>query len=221
MRVDFKLYVITDRHQCGEAGLIAAVERALRGGVRAVQLREKDLSTRERYELAMKLRALTSTFGSRLFINGDAALARAVEADGVHLPQDGLPADVCRRILTPGMLIGVSTHTLQEARDAKQKGADFITFGPVYHTASKAKYGAPTGVESLRSVCREVALPVFGLGGVSAERLDDILSAGATGAGVISAILAAADIESAASEMTGRLVGRFLRTSGKATTGKG
>jgi thiamine-phosphate pyrophosphorylase len=203
--VDFDLYVITDRRQCADGNITASVEQALKGGVRAVQLRDKDLSTRERYDIASKLRSMTSARGALLFINGDAALARAVQADGVHLPQDGLPADACRRILEPGMLIGVSTHSLPEARDAEARGADFITYGPVYHTPSKSQYGPPVGIESLRTACRTVELPVIGLGGIKAAGTKEVISAGAAGVAVISAILAAPDVERAASEFVMRL----------------
>lgn len=196
-QVDFDLYLITDRRQCDD--LVACVEKALKGGVRAVQLREKDQSTRERFELGRRLRAATSKFGVRLLVNGDASLARAIGADGVHLPQDGLPADVCRGLLGPDMLIGVSTHTLSEAADAEERGADFVTFGPVYYTPSKAQYGAPVGVDSLRAVCAHVELPVFALGGVTPSNIEEVISAGAEGMSTISAVLAAADPEAAAS----------------------
>lgn len=199
-QVDFDLYLITDRRQCGGEDMIARVERALRGGARAVQLREKDLSTRERFELGHRLRAVTSEFGAKLFVNGDAALARALGADGVHLPQDGLPADVCRGLLEPHMLVGVSTHSSAEAAEAEEMGADFITYGPVYYTASKAQYGPPVGVNSLRAVCAAAGLPVFALGGVGPSNIEEVVSAGASGAAMISAILAATDPEIAASE---------------------
>jgi len=211
--VDFSLYLITDRRQCESRGLVSAVTEALRGGVRAVQLREKDLSTRERYRLAEELRAVTSDFNALLLINGDAALARAVKADGVHLPQDGLPVHACRRVLGPHMLIGVSTHSLAEAKDAEVRGADFITFGPVYHTPSKAQYGAPVGIDSLRSVCRITKLPVFGLGGISCSQIEEVMAAGAGGVALISAILAAQNIEEAASEFTRRLQHRIQAKS--------
>jgi len=204
-QAEFDLYIITDRHQCKDDDLEACIERAMRGGVRAVQLREKDLSTRERYEVGMRLRQLTSKFGARLLVNGDVALARAVRADGVHLPQDGLPADICRKLLEPGMLLGVSAHTVAEAREAEDGGADFITYGPVYHTPSKAKYGAPVGLDSLRAVCAEVRIPVLALGGIKASNVEEVLSAGAAGVAMISAVLAEPDVEAAASEILKRM----------------
>lgn len=204
-QVDFDLYLITDRRQCAGGDLVAGVEKALRGGVRAVQLREKDITTRERFELGQKLRRLTSDFGAKLLVNGDAALALAVGADGVHLPQDGLPADVCRKLLGPEMLVGVSTHSAKEAKEAETKGADFITFGPVYHTASKAKYGPPVGIDSLRAVCAAAGLPVFALGGIGPSNVEEVISAGRAGVALISAVLAASEPQTAASEIAGCL----------------
>ncbi|GAB4335083.1 MAG: thiamine phosphate synthase [Candidatus Abyssubacteria bacterium] len=200
-QVDFRLYLITDRHQCEPHGLLARIEAALHGGVDAVQLRDKDLSTRERYEIGMKLREMTTKHGARLFINNDAALARAIGADGVHLPQDGLPADVCRTVLEPHMLIGVSAHSLPEAQDAEARGADFITFGPVYHTPSKARYGPPVGLNALRETCTRLTLPVYALGGIKKTNTDEVISAGAAGIAMISAILAADEPDRAAAEM--------------------
>ncbi|MBI5115432.1 thiamine phosphate synthase [Candidatus Poribacteria bacterium] len=204
-RVDFDLYLITDRHQCSERDLAACVEKALRGGIRAVQMREKDLSTHERFEVGTRLRQVTNGFGARLLVNGDAALALAIGADGVHLPQDGLPTDVCRKLVGPEMLIGVSTHTMEEAREAQEKGADFITYGPIYYTPSKAQYGEPKGIESLRTVCGTIRLPVFALGGMKTDNVVDVLSAGAAGIAMISAILGENDIEQAASLLAGKL----------------
>jgi thiamine-phosphate pyrophosphorylase len=204
-RVEFDMYLITDREQCRGEDLVARVERALNGGIRAVQLREKGLSTRERFELGQRLRRITLEFGARLLVNGDAALARAIGADGVHLPQDGLPADACRKVVGPDMLIGISTHSVSEAGEAEERGADFVTYGPVYCTPSKAKYGAPIGIDSLRAVCASASLPVFALGGVRLSNIDEVVSAGAAGVAMISAILAAADVESAVSEIAGCL----------------
>jgi thiamine-phosphate pyrophosphorylase len=197
-RVEFGLYLITDRHQCGDGDLVDRVEQALHGGVRAVQLREKDSSTRERFELGKKLRQVTSAADALLLVNGDAALARAIGADGVHLPADGLPVDVCRKVLAPGMIVGVSTHSLAEARDAEIAGADFITYGPVYYTESKAKYGAPVGVGALCEVCAGGRLPVFALGGIKRSNINEVIAAGASGVAMISAVLAAEDCRSAA-----------------------
>ncbi len=204
-QVDSDLYLISDRLQSRDQNLKRAVEQALLGGVRLIQLREKDLSTGDRFELGLYLRELTRRFDAGLVVNGDAALALALDADGVHLPQDGLPVDACRKLLKPHMLIGLSTHTIEEAKEGEKRGADFITFGPVYHTPSKARYGAPVGVESLRAVCAAVRLPIFALGGIRQDRVEEVLSAGAAGVALISAVLSAPDVAVAASEIAARL----------------
>ncbi len=143
MTVDFKLYLITDRRQTRSRTLSAVVEQALQGGVRAVQLREKDLPTDELYRLADEFRRLTSLYGAKLLINERADIARDVRADGVHLQESGISVAAARKIIGPERLIGVSCHSLDSAKSAQKSGADFITFGPVFFTPSKAVYGKP------------------------------------------------------------------------------
>ena len=145
--IDFNLYLITDRKQTCGRPLLDVVEEALKGGVRAVQLREKDLTSRELYELAYEMRKLTSRFNARLFLNDRLDIAMAVEADGVHLGINSIPVYKARKVLGEQKLIGVSCHNQVNAITAQEKGADFITFGPVYYTASKAAYGEPLGLD--------------------------------------------------------------------------
>lgn len=189
--VDFKLYLITDRRQAppGRA-LVDIVRSACEGGVRAVQLREKDLSAADLFPLALELRALTLQYGARLLINDRIDVALAVGADGVHLGEHSLPAAVARRILGPARLIGVSTHRLEDLSPASLDGADFVTFGPVYFTPSKAAYGKPAGLGLLGEACDASPLPVFALGGITPERVEPTMAAGAGGVALISAILA-------------------------------
>ncbi len=199
MKVDFSLYLITDRRQM-KAPFYEGIEDALKGGVKAIQLREKDLSVRQLHEKACRLREITFRYGARLFVNDRLDIALSVEADGVHLAGTGIPLQVVRKITGRKMLIGVSTHTLEEAAEAESKGADFITFGPVYETPSKKKYGPPVGIEKLKEVSERVSIPVFGLGGVRIERVPDVLNAGARGVALISAILSSDNIQGEASE---------------------
>ena len=196
--IDFNLYLITDRRLAADGDLISAVRSALRGGVRAVQLREKDLSPRELLPLARELRQLTREFDARLLINDRIDLAMAVEADGVHLGGGSLPVTEARALLGPQRLIGVSTHHPGEIAAAARDGADFVTFGPVYFTPSKAAYGAPVGLEQLSESCANAPLPVFALGGVTAERVPELLETSCRRAACIGAILAAALPEAAA-----------------------
>ncbi|WP_305043515.1 thiamine phosphate synthase [Geoalkalibacter sp.] len=197
--VDFSLYLITDRQALPPGRrLEEVVAAACRGGVGAVQLREKDLGARELYPLACRLRDLTAACGARLLINDRIDLALAVEADGVHLGGQSLPTAVVRHLLGPARLIGVSTHHPDEIRAAHHNGADFVTFGPVYATPSKAAFGPPQGLVALRAACRAAPLPVFALGGITAERVPAVRAAGARGIALIRAILGAVDAQQAA-----------------------
>lgn len=201
--IDFNLYLITDRKGL-PAGkdLLGQVEAALRGGVRCVQLREKDLAPEALLPLALELRILTRAFGASLLINGQPEIARTVEADGVHLGGEAATVTEARRILGPRRLIGVSTHHIEEITAAAREGADFVTFGPVFFTPSKAPYGEPVGLEKLRAACRKPPLPVFALGGVTAERIAQIQKAGCTRAACIGAILHADDPAAAVRRFT-------------------
>lgn len=199
MAIDFSLYLITDRRQVHpEHTLLSAVAAALEGGVTAVQLREKDLPAAQLYELGLQLRRLTRHHHARLFINDRIDIALAVDADGVHLTEQSLSVSTARRLLGRGKWLAASTHSLDGARRAEQQGADLITFSPIYATASKLGYGPPQGLEKLHTVCQSVGLPVFALGGITAEHGAALREAGATGVAVISAILAQADPRAAA-----------------------
>lgn len=211
--IDFTLYLITDRRQV-PAGrtLTDTVEAALHGGVRAVQLREKDLSAAELFSLAVDLRALTRRYGARLLINDRIDVALAAEADGVHLGGHSLPPAVARRLLGPHALIGVSTHHHDEIAAAAAAGADFVTFGPVFATPSKLAYGEPVGVKALCLACQNSPLPVFALGGIKPCHLGELHPAGIAGIAVISALIAADD-PAAAARVLCRSSARSLRTA--------
>lgn len=197
--VDFTLYLITDRHQVAPGhNLLSAVEAALEGGVKAVQLREKDLALDELRPLARDLRKLTNHYRAKLLINHHVDLAKEIDADGVHLGGQSQPTDHVRQILGSDKLIGVSTHSRDEIFLAARQGADFVTFGPVYATPSKANYGAPQGLDALAEACKTSPLPVFALGGIKPDHVVDILTAGASGIALISAIMASSTPEIAA-----------------------
>ena len=185
-----------------ERSLSVAVRKALKGGVRALQLREKDLQTREFLKLAYRMRKLTGVFGARLFINERFDIALAVGADGVHLTQNSIPVEAVRNAVGKELMIGVSTHSLREARAAEKCGADFITLGPVYRTLSKLKYGAPVGLDALSRVCAKIRIPVFAIGGIKRQRIDEVKKAGAYGVAMISEIFGAADIRKSAEALT-------------------
>ena len=200
MSVDFKLYLITDRKQV-KMPLAAAVRLALEGGVRAVQLREKDLPVRELIALSQEMRALTNEFGAKLFINDRVDVAVAINADGVHLGHQSMPVEAVRRVVGSKMLIGVSTHDLAEAKAAEAGSADFITFGPIFETPSKAKLGIPVGIDAIKTLKNELNIPFYALGGIKSGNIKQVLVAGASGVAMISAIMAADDIKKSSSKL--------------------
>ena len=193
--IDFKLYLITDRKLITHySSLVTAVHQALKGGVKAVQLREKNLETLELLKMADKIRDLTRQFNASFFINDRFDIAIAVGADGVHLTQNSIPAAAVRKAVKKKLLIGVSTHSLKEAREAEKGGADFITLGPVYRTPSKLKYGKPMGLDTFKKITSNVSIPVFAIGGIKSSNIKYIKEAGAYGAAMIREVLASNNI---------------------------
>ena len=190
---EFDLYLVTDRNQARERDLLWVLEQALDGGVRAVQLREKDLEGKELFNLAEKVRDLCARYHAALFINDRIDVACAIDADGVQLGKTSLPIETARELLGPIRTIGASTHSLEETRDAERQGADFILFGPVYFTASKAAYGAPQGLAALKKIVENITLPVYAIGGIKPENVDEVMGAGSRGIALISAVMAAID----------------------------
>ncbi len=189
--VDFDLYLVTDRNQTGGRDLLRILEQALDGGVKAIQLREKDLSGGDLFSLAERSHKLCQAYRAALFINDRVDVALAVDAAGVQLSKSSLPLVTTRALLGPQKIIGISTHSLQEAKEAKQNGADFILFGPVYFTASKAAYGAPQGLASLKTIVDNISLPVYAIGGIKAENIKSTKDCGVRGVALISAIVSA------------------------------
>ena len=194
MTPDFKLYLITDRKLfAAHCSMYLEIETVIEAGVKAIQLREKDLSTRELLDMAHWMRDLTNEYGSKFLINDRVDIALAVKADGVHLGQNSMPASAARKISGGRLLIGVSTHSIKEAVQAEKEGADFITLGPIYETPSKLKYGQPIGIDTFKEAKSRVSLPVFAIGGINTDRVTEVMKAGADGIALISAILSAED----------------------------
>lgn len=201
LQIDFKFYLITDRKLFTDNhSLLNGIEEALKGGVKAVQLREKDLDTRELLDMAYKLRELTDRYNARLFVNDRADIALSVNADGVHLGLDSIPAYAVKKLSGCKLITGVSTHSVTEAVKAVTEGADFITFGPVYNSPSKLKYGRPVGITALKDVCSRVNIPVFAIGGIKADTSKEIMDSGSHGVAVISAILGSTGIRRSTEE---------------------
>jgi thiamine-phosphate pyrophosphorylase len=165
-----------------------SVKRVLDGGLRWVQLREKVLPRREIFHLAERLRKITSQYGATFIVNDHPDIALASGADGVHLGQDDLPLEEARKVVGE-KIIGISTHSLEEAIDAQNRGADYIGFGPIFGTTTKDNPLPPRGVKALREVSEAVAIPVVAIGGIKLENLKDVLTSGASAVAVASGIL--------------------------------
>lgn len=204
-RPDFDLYLVTDRKQTGGRELVDVVEQALTGGVNAVQLREKDVGGAELFYLAEALKRVCARHGARLFINDRIDVALAVDADGVQLSSASMPIGAVRVLLGDAKLIGASIHSLHEAQQAARDGADFVLFGPVYFTPSKAAYGAPQGIERLKEVVEKISIPVYAIGGITAGNVEAIKKIGARGAALIAAVMSARDPAAAARGIVSRL----------------
>lgn len=213
MRADFQLYVITDRKlvrdgdlvDACEAILAAAAQIAPRGAV-AIQLREKDLDARPLYELAIALRAVCSRYGASLLINERIDVALAADVDGVHLPFDSVGANQARKLLGPNRLIGSSTHSPPDVAGAAREGADFVVFGPVFDPISKDAAAPAWGASGLRAACAAAQIPVFALGGITAERIAELrdtanVAEQPAGVAAIGSIFQSGDIAAATTAM--------------------
>ena len=201
---NFDLYLVTDRTQTQGRDLLWVLEQALEGGVKSVQLREKDLNGRELFTLAEKTRKLCQRFDALLFVNDRIDIASAVDADGVQLGTASIPIESARELLGPRKIIGVSTHSLLEAKDAERSGADFILFGPVYFTPSKAGYGAPQGLEALKKIVEKSPVPVYAIGGIKPDNIEDLKRTGVRGVALISAVMSANNPKIATQEILKR-----------------
>lgn len=189
----FRLYVVTDRQQTAGRPLEEVLAAAARGGAGAIQLREKDLSARDLYALGTRVQAVLAPYSIPLLINDRLDVALALDSAGVHLAGHSLPTALARQILGPHKLIGVSTHSVEEAQRAAAEGADFVVFGPVYTTPSKMAYGPPQGIQQLAAVVGHVSIPVLAIGGIEPSNLPQVMATGAYGVAMIRAVLAAAD----------------------------
>jgi thiamine-phosphate pyrophosphorylase len=203
--VDFDLYLVTDRNQTAGRDLLWVLEQALDGGVKAIQLREKDLCGRDLFSLAERSHKLCQAYNAALFINDRVDVAMAVDAAGVQLSQTSLPVITTRAVMGPQKIIGVSTHSLREAKEAEQNGADFVLFGPVYFTASKAAYGAPQGLPALKTIVDNISLPVYAIGGIKPENIESTKKLGVRGVALISAIVSAESPKETAAKMLRQL----------------
>jgi thiamine-phosphate pyrophosphorylase len=203
--INFRLLLVTDRHQTQERSLQTVLQHAVQGGVPAIQLRERDLSVSELLSLAREIQAITTPHAVPLIINDRVDLVLALNLEGVHLRANSLPVTVARRLVGAHRFVGISTHSVDEVRQANEEGADYAVFGPIFDTPSKRQFGPPIGLDTLAAACRQSAIPVFAIGGITSARVRDVRHAGAHGVAVIGAILAHDDVAAATSEVLASL----------------
>ena len=198
--IDYSLYLCTDRRLMTSPTIEASVESALRGGTTVIQLREKDCSSREFYELGLRVKKITERYHAPLIINDRVDIALAVGAAGVHVGQGDLPCKVVREIVGPDMIVGVSAATIDEAVQAEEDGADYLGVGAMYATATKTDT-RPVSMEELLKIRAAVKIPIVVIGGINKQTLGNFKGTGVNGLAVVSAIVAQPDPEAAAREL--------------------
>jgi thiamine-phosphate pyrophosphorylase len=197
----YDLYVITDEAIAGGLSHAEIAQRAIAGGADVIQLRDKVCGYREFNRIGRIIREITRKTGTMFIINDRLDVALACRADGVHLGQDDLRADVARQLTPPGFIIGISVGTIDEAVRAEKDGADYIALSPVFSTASKFDAGPGQGLDVLRKIKRHVSLPVIAIGGINRDNVREVMAAGADGVAVISGVVGSQDITGAAREL--------------------
>lgn len=191
------LYAVTDRSWLGEESLYAQVEKAIAGGVTFVQLREKELAQEAFYKEALEIQALCREKNIPFVINDNVALAKKIDADGVHVGQEDMEAGDVRSLLGPDKIIGVSAHSVEEALLAEKRGADYLGVGAAFSTNSKKDVSCISH-ETIRDICQAVQIPVIAIGGINETNIEELKGTGICGVAVISAIFAKKDITGAA-----------------------
>lgn len=195
--IDWSVYVITDAALSRGRSHLEVIEAAIRGGATVVQYREKSVSTRQMIKEGEALQELCRAHGIPLFINDRVDIALAIKADGVHVGQEDMPAVIVRRLVGPEVLIGVSAETVELARQAAAEGADYLGAGSVFATSTKADAGVPIGLDRLAAIVKAMTVPVVAIGGINTGNAADVIRAGAAGVAVVSAVVAAKDVEAA------------------------
>ena len=199
-KIDYSIYLVTDRDLMSTETLEEAVEQAIIGGCTLVQLREKDCSSFDFYNTAVKVKGITDKYNVPLLINDRLDIALAVDAAGVHVGQSDLPATVVRKIVGEDKIIGVSTGSLEQALKAQKDGADYIGVGAMYETGTK-KDANSTSMEELKKIRENISLPIVVIGGINKERIKDFDGIGIDGLAIVSAIIAQKDIAEATMEL--------------------
>jgi len=199
------LYVILDPSVCPDRPLVDVLKASATAGARIFQYRNKQASMKAAYAEALPLRTMAHELGVLFIVNDRCDLALAVNADGVHVGQGDLPLDLARKVMGPDKLIGLSTHNREQVVAASAGGPDYLGFGPIFTPGSKSDHDPVVGLPGLREIRLLTTLPIFAIGGITADRTEEVIRAGADGVAVISAILKAPDIPQKVSDFVSRL----------------
>jgi len=193
-REALRLYLVTNRYQDSVERFLEKVETACRSGVTIVQLREKNLTTNQYYQLAKQVKEITDAYQVPLIIDDRLDICLAVDAAGLHIGDDELPVSVARQVLGPEKILGVTAKTVKRALEAEEGGADYLGTGAIFPTTTKEN--APiTQISTLKTICQTVAIPVVAIGGLTSENIDQLAATGIAGVAVVRDLMQAEDIE--------------------------
>lgn len=193
-REAFRLYLVTNRYQDSLESFLEKVETACRSGVTIIQLREKNLTTNQYYQLAKQVKEITDAYQVPLIIDDRLDVCLAVDAAGLHIGDDELPVSVARQVLGPDKILGVTAKTVKRALEAETSGADYLGTGAIFPTTTKEN--APiTLISTLKTICQTVAIPVVAIGGLTSENIDQLIGTGIAGVAVVRDLMQAEDIE--------------------------
>lgn len=198
--IDYSVYLVTDRRNKTDDEFLNIIEEAIKGGTTIVQLREKTASTKEFYDLALKVKEITSRYGVPLLINDRIDIALAVGSEGVHIGQDDMPADIAREIIGEDKILGVSASTVEEAKKAEIDSADYIGSGAVFPTSTKDDADS-VSKEELKEIVDSIDIPVVAIGGITVENASTLKGSGIAGVSVVSAIMSAEDPKEASEKL--------------------
>lgn len=193
-RKALRLYLVTNRYQDSVESFLEKVETACRSGVTIVQLREKNLTTNQYYQLAKQVKEITDAYQVPLIIDDRLDVCLAVDAAGLHIGDDELPVSVARKVLGPEKILGVTAKTVKRALEAEEGGADYLGTGAIFPTTTKEN--APiTLISTLKTICQRVTIPVVAIGGLTSENIDQLIGTGIAGIAVVRDLMQAEDIE--------------------------
>ena len=200
MKLDLSLYLVTDKRNKTDDEFLEIIEEAIKGGTTVVQIREKEGETLDFYNLALKVKEITSKYNVPLIVNDRIDVALAIKSEGVHIGQTDMPADVARSLIGDEMILGVSASTVEEARKAEKDGADYIGTGAVFPTATKDDAPSITK-DDLKEVTGSINIPTVAIGGITLENASELAGTGISGISVVSAIMNSEDPKTASENL--------------------